>query len=1085
MKFSSAMVPFWMIYAGTSAAWRPTLMALWHSPPLIFDPAKVSKLFMAHLWTAFADPIDEGSRELKESLITANAYGIVLDLGAGFGHTAKHLDRTKVTKYVALEPNVIMHPKIRKAAAAAGFNEADGTLLVLGCGAEDTSRIIEALGEVHSVDTVVSFLTLCSIPRPQEALTALVREVLKSGGTFVFNEHVLNPLEDVAWWQRAWTPIWKRFLDGCHLDRPTHLWIQRMDMWAEGDVQESEEVEAQVADAIFYHKAPFYQPRPTLLFCSGAHHFTLITLKLIMKSFISVAFVAASLAASGLAHAGSFHEESEGPVMRRKTLGFGPSHPHAVFRTNPPYPAGFAARSVEADPTDVARSFVEHHLAGRLTPQSGFTIRKDSYTDANTGVTHVYIRQLVNGIEVADGDFNVNVKDGRVISYGDSFYPGPAPESLDIHDAEVEHTHTAFCSQLENEVLDRQDLLTQHMSLQSGEQVTLGASAELRESIMGPLDHLYASNCAHVNKPYQFAESDASADDGARRALLQFMIAATPNDDVVQDILARYDQHLQGMTSSFETHLVGDHGVMQEVIDNVPDTVSPVKAKLAYIQVPKGNTTALKLVWKFEVEMKDNWYEASVSATAPHRIISVVDWASDSPMPVKKPASHEHATYNVFKWGINDPAEGNRTIEKENYDALASPVGWHALPAANDPSFKGSHKGSSWVNTTTTAGNNVWAHEDWEGRNNWLHNYRPDAGKGLEFNYTYDPKVQDGPADSLDEAKKYINATITQLFYTSNMVHDVFYRYGFDEVSGNFQQHNFGRGGEENDAVIANAQDGSGYNNANFMTPPDGQNGRCRMYLWNTASPYRDGDLEAGIVIHELAHGLSTRLTGGPANSGCLGWGEAGGMGEGWGDFLATTIRSNANYSDYAMGAWAANRVGGIRNYVYSLDNTINPSTYKTLDKPGYWGVHAIGEVWAEILWVVSQGLISDHGYSDTLYPPHPEADGTIPEGNFYRPQEYTATGAKKPLVPKHGNTLMVQLVLNGMKLQQCRPDFFDARDAIIQADQVLTGGENFCTLWNGFASRGLGPDARVEGKTPWGGGIRTNDLSVPLACKK
>jgi len=47
--------------------------------------------------------------------------------------------------------------------------------------------------------------------------------------------------------------------------------------------------------------------------------------------------------------------------------------------------------------------------------------------------------------------------------------------------------------------------------------------------------------------------------------------------------------------------------------------------------------------------------------------------------------------------------------------------------------------------------------------------------------------------------------------------------------------------------------------------------------------PYRDGDFDASIVIHELSHGLSTRLTGGPANSGCLGWGESGGMGEGWG----------------------------------------------------------------------------------------------------------------------------------------------------------------------------------------------------------
>ena len=65
---------------------------------------------------------------------------------------------------------------------------------------------------------------------------------------------------------------------------------------------------------------------------------------------------------------------------------------------------------------------------------------------------------------------------------------------------------------------------------------------------------------------------------------------------------------------------------------------------------------------------------------------------------------------------------------------------------------------------------------------------------------------------------------MTQLFYTSNLVHDLYYRYGFNEVAGNFQQHNFGRRGQENNAVVANAQDCSGYNNANFMTLLDGQN---------------------------------------------------------------------------------------------------------------------------------------------------------------------------------------------------------------------------------------------------------------------
>jgi hypothetical protein len=35
--------------------------------------------------------------------------------------------------------------------------------------------------------------------------------------------------------------------------------------------------------------------------------------------------------------------------------------------------------------------------------------------DEWTGVTHVYVRQLVNGLEVADGNINLNIRDGNVI----------------------------------------------------------------------------------------------------------------------------------------------------------------------------------------------------------------------------------------------------------------------------------------------------------------------------------------------------------------------------------------------------------------------------------------------------------------------------------------------------------------------------------------------------------------------------------------------------------------------------------------------------------------------------------------------
>lgn len=38
---------------------------------------------MAHIWALFGNPTDEGGRSTKEALITPNAHGVVLDIGAG------------------------------------------------------------------------------------------------------------------------------------------------------------------------------------------------------------------------------------------------------------------------------------------------------------------------------------------------------------------------------------------------------------------------------------------------------------------------------------------------------------------------------------------------------------------------------------------------------------------------------------------------------------------------------------------------------------------------------------------------------------------------------------------------------------------------------------------------------------------------------------------------------------------------------------------------------------------------------------------------------------------------------------------
>ncbi|CAE6443455.1 unnamed protein product [Rhizoctonia solani] len=129
------------------------------------------------------------------------------------------------------------------------------------------------------------------------------------------------------------------------------------------------------------------------------------------------------------------------------------------------------------------------------------------------------------------------------------------------------------------------------------------------------------------------------------------------------------------------------------------------------------------------------------------------------------------------------------------------------------------------------------------------------------------------------------------------------------------------------------------------------------------------------------------------------------------------------------------------------------------------------------MLWVVFHHLVQEHGYSPTLFPPQPFPNGTTPIGNFYRPDE------GKSLIPKHGNTLMIQLVISAMKLQPCRPTFLNARDAILEADYHLTGGENNCTIWAGFSSRGLGLDASESHIPDWGT-IHTDGFKVPDECR-
>ena len=129
---------------------------------------------------------------------------------------------------------------------------------------------------------------------------------------------------------------------------------------------------------------------------------------------------------------------------------------------------------------------------------------------------------------------------------------------------------------------------------------------------------------------------------------------------------------------------------------------------------------------------------------------------------------------------------------------------------------------------TTTSGNNVFAYVDAIAPDGFTNG---DFTAEVTSDKTFDYKYNGSQTESSVNNRK---ASIVNLFYMNNYLHDVFYDHGFDEASGNAQALNYDRGGEEGDAIRAEVQDNSGFNNANMSTPADGNSPRMQMYLWDS-----------------------------------------------------------------------------------------------------------------------------------------------------------------------------------------------------------------------------------------------------------
>ena len=261
--------------------------------------------------------------------------------------------------------------------------------------------------------------------------------------------------------------------------------------------------------------------------------------------------------------------------------------------------------------------------------------------------------------------------------------------------------------------------------------------------------------------------------------------------------------------------------------DNVP-------VKLVY---QLTDTNDLRLAWDLSIHMTNqpHWYSVRVDATT-GEIISQNDWIvscsfdSHNHKVVANATKESEETfgfkaevanaalageqYNVFALPLESPNHGSNELVVDPQDLTASPFGWHDTNGAAGAEF------------TITRGNNVWAQDDINGNNGV--GASPDGGEDLNFDFEYN--FNTAPVNMLD-------AVTTNLFYWNNVIHDVMYRYGFDEESGNFQGTNYSGEGTGNDFVFADAQDGAGLNNATFGTPPEGNAPRMSMFLWSANGP--------------------------------------------------------------------------------------------------------------------------------------------------------------------------------------------------------------------------------------------------------
>ena len=411
---------------------------------------------------------------------------------------------------------------------------------------------------------------------------------------------------------------------------------------------------------------------------------------------------------------------------------------------------------------------------------------RTEYTDKQTGITHIYLQQTSNGIEIMDGSIGIHLNKERQVIYA--------------------------TSQFEKQMNQRRTSTSPGLSATAALQV---ATQEVGISLDEPATVLSAGKTSA--RSTVFSKGNLTAEDIPAK----LVYLKNEKDELVLCWLVQmyeksqlHDWHVYVDARNGE--IVKKHDIVLhcDFGGAAPVTDAPNEVKTPYRHNHNHN---------------HNHNHGTKVEKAAHTAVAE--------MPgVPKEANFfdqffVNSTYLVYAEPDEAPnsSGGRRTVSTDG-DPVASPFGWHST--------------SQGLFNNFTTGNNVAARNN-IGAVSPL-GTRPDMPTFTSNGNLNPPYEFDYPVDFTQGPETYTDAAVTNLFYWNNVIHDVYYQLGFTEETGNFQTTNqFGADDRRrfgtfdlgsNDAVLAEAQDGEANNNANMRTLPDGVNPVMQMYLW-TADP--------------------------------------------------------------------------------------------------------------------------------------------------------------------------------------------------------------------------------------------------------